>query len=841
MSCAVSSTTSNMSTSPQDTIIVSVRIRPENSQEHGQGYPVVARIIDNKMLVFDPKPDQDPVFGEPVAKKRVKGRHKHKDLTFAFDNVFGESSTQREIFEATTRKVVPSVLDGVNCSIFAYGATGAGKTHTMLGTPEQPGIIYQTMKELYYLIEERQNEISCDIAVTYLEIYNENIYDLLKEGKRCLPLREDPSKKSPVITGISYFHPTDAQDLLRLLSLGNQRRTQHPTDANAQSSRSHAVFQVYVHQKPRAAGTETQVTVAKLSLIDLAGSERATVTTNSGVRLREGANINRSLLALGNVINALATHKGNKTHIPYRDSKLTRLLKDSLGGNCRTVMIANISPSGCSFEDTYNTLRYADRAKQIKVNANRNVVNVQMPMHKYTAIIDDLKVQVNHLQEELRKPRFPALPTQTMDTLNRFKTSISDLFKGRLGLKRKLLDSESERTGSLIASARRVEELELLETLECQDAKLLAHLKNSKDKTRERELDLQREINLLDTGLAANSSELQSKYVEMTKEFPNESSCKEIFHDFSNMAYEIASVKFEKDWLYHHTKLQYMSLSQQEEEINQKTEMIGNLVGVVSNLYAKLSSLNGATEEDHSMVAGIIKSISKQKEVSWADQISETPPPAKRRNIFANLDCSPLTPNSHRKTLGILCSGSVAKDSDNLVSSTHTSLKISDLPAKPSSPLVNNFFSRPLSLRPSTPFKEDSGPISAYTLEQSGSDSQLVKPATLSSESYRTSPFKQSQTDLPNFRPGSEVKTSLETTFDLDDANSSKQKAKKRHFSHLSPTLRHRPTKRFASEPQPSAISSKLSVTNSIRFSKKLPTYAQLTIAAKSKYRKPVT
>ena len=154
---------------------------------------------------------------------------------------------------------------------------------------------------------------------------------------------------------------------MSLLRYGNSNRTQHPTDHNAESSRSHAVFQVWIKQSDRVAGLSSNVKMAKMSLIDLAGSERGCATGHSGERFREGNNINRSLLALGNCINALAE---GRRHVPYRDSKLTRLLQDSLGGNCKTVMIAAVSPSASSFEDTYNTLKYADRAKNIKSNVS---------------------------------------------------------------------------------------------------------------------------------------------------------------------------------------------------------------------------------------------------------------------------------------------------------------------------------------------------------------------------------------------------------------------------------------------------------------------------------------
>jgi len=177
-----------------------------------------------------------------------------------------------------------------------------------------------------------------------------------------------------------------------------------PTGANVVSSRSHAVLQVTVERKDKHQGIQEEIAVSKLSLIDLAGSERASNTNNRGQRLIEGANINKSLLALGNCITLLSekNEKGGAKHIPYRDSKLTRLLKDSLGGNCRTVMITNVSPGVICFEDTHNTLKYANRAKNIKTAVTRNVLNVEHHMEKYTQIISDLKSENDHLKRLLQ-------------------------------------------------------------------------------------------------------------------------------------------------------------------------------------------------------------------------------------------------------------------------------------------------------------------------------------------------------------------------------------------------------------------------------------------------------
>ncbi|KAM9112620.1 kinesin-like protein KIF18B isoform 2-T3 [Pangshura tecta] len=380
-------------------VAVVVRVRPQTQQEQEGSRHAVVQVIDDSMLVFDPEePCLSGVFtgfrGHDAPKR------KGKDLKFVFDQVFGESATQEEVFQHTTKELLDGVLNGYNCSVFAYGATGAGKTYTMLGSEKSPGIMYLTMVELYKRIEARKEEKSCEVLISYQEVYNEQIHDLL-EPKGPLAIREDP-EKGVVVQGLSFHQPKSAEQLLEMLASGNRNRTQHPTDANATSSRSHAVFQIYVKQQDRVVGITQDVQVAKMSLIDLAGSERASTTNTKGERLREGANINRSLLALINVINALADAKSRKSHIPYRDSKLTRLLKDSLGGNCRTIMIAAISPSALAYEDTYNTLKYANRAKEIKLSLKSNVLSLDCHITKYAAICEQLKAEVANLREKLQ-------------------------------------------------------------------------------------------------------------------------------------------------------------------------------------------------------------------------------------------------------------------------------------------------------------------------------------------------------------------------------------------------------------------------------------------------------
>jgi len=374
-------------------IKVIVRVRPHNDREIQNNNKTIVEIVDDKMLIFDPKEKTASFFFHNVAQKgRDMLKKQNKQLQFIFDRVFDSVSTNVDVFEGSTKSLINSLLDGYNCSVFAYGATGAGKTHTMLGNKEDLGITYRTVAELFSEIERQGKHREFNLCVSYLEIYNEIVQDLLhKTGP--LHLRED-GKCEVIVAGLKPIAITSAEELLLLLAEGNKNRTQYPTDANKESSRSHAVFQVYIEITNKL---DSQVQRVKLSMIDLAGSERASATGCKGIRFKEGANINKSLLALGNCINNLSD--GIK-YIPYRDSKLTRLLKDSLGGNCYTVMIANIAPSNLTYEDTYNTLRYANRAKKIKSKVKKNV-SCETHVSGYIKIMEEQKKEIDILKLRL--------------------------------------------------------------------------------------------------------------------------------------------------------------------------------------------------------------------------------------------------------------------------------------------------------------------------------------------------------------------------------------------------------------------------------------------------------
>ena len=361
---------------------------------HGQAKAV---LIADPRSVFDPP--EDHAIARGTKSVGPNGR-RSKDQTFGFDRVFDENTTQAEVYEATTRNLLDSVLDGYNATVFAYGATGCGKTHTITGTVQAPGVIFLTMQELFDRIGEREDEKVTEVSLSYLEIYNETIRDLLVPGgsKQGLMLRED-ANQAVSVAGLSSHHPQNVQEVMEMIVRGNEYRTMSPTEANATSSRSHAVLQINVSQKDRNADINEPHTMATLSIIDLAGSERASATKNRGERLQEGANINKSLLALGSCINALCDPR-KKNHIPYRNSKLTRLLKFSLGGNCKTVMIVCVSPSSQHFDETQNTLRYANRAKNIQTKATRNVYNVNRHVKDFLVKIDEQMALINELKQQ---------------------------------------------------------------------------------------------------------------------------------------------------------------------------------------------------------------------------------------------------------------------------------------------------------------------------------------------------------------------------------------------------------------------------------------------------------
>ena len=356
-------------------ILVAVRIRPLSNDEIDAGAQKCCEVFDNSNIVTI---SQAGVVGSYL--KSQAGTVNE----YAFDAVFDSSASQMVVYEKTAKPFIPKVLAGFNVTVFAYGATSAGKTHTMFGSSRadkaashaEAGIIPNAIMDVFELLRVKARNLSVgekwEVNLSYIEVYNEQIYDLLvpvPNGK-VLSLREDQEKGLMVIAGVIESRVDSLDEVLKLLELGNRNRKTEATMANQVSSRSHAILQLNICHKFRLNNGRDSMVESKLSLIDLAGSERASATLNRGARLMEGANINKSLLALANCINALAENSGTgkKNNVKYRDSKLTLLLKNSLEGKSNLVIIANINPSHTTLEDSHNTLKYANRAKNIKVN-----------------------------------------------------------------------------------------------------------------------------------------------------------------------------------------------------------------------------------------------------------------------------------------------------------------------------------------------------------------------------------------------------------------------------------------------------------------------------------------
>eukprot|EP01087_Luapelamoeba_hula_P008087 TRINITY_DN2008_c0_g1_i2.p1 TRINITY_DN2008_c0_g1~~TRINITY_DN2008_c0_g1_i2.p1 ORF type:complete len:485 (-),score=96.29 TRINITY_DN2008_c0_g1_i2:112-1566(-) len=352
-------------------IKVVCRFRPSNSKEKAKGATEVVHFDDPQTL-------------------RIVGATNHK---FDFDRVFTPAESQKEVFDYAAKPVVDDIFKGYNGTIFVYGQTGSGKTHTMQGPnihdPVMKGIIPRIIENIFVHVEEADEKFEFLVKVSYIEIYMEKIRDLLNPTKSDLKIRENRDK-SVYIEGVTEAYVTCGDDVVRLMDEGSGNRKVAATNMNDVSSRSHSVFVLMVQQKDLSNGSTMAAT---LYLVDLAGSEKVGKTGASGQVLDEAKGINKSLSALGNVINALTD--GKSKHIPYRDSKLTRLLQQSLGGNARTTLIINCSPSSYNEEETLSTLRFGIRAKTIK---NKAKVNKDLSVAELKELLDKANKEIARLK-----------------------------------------------------------------------------------------------------------------------------------------------------------------------------------------------------------------------------------------------------------------------------------------------------------------------------------------------------------------------------------------------------------------------------------------------------------
>uniref|UniRef100_A0A8V5H4S4 plus-end-directed kinesin ATPase n=1 Tax=Melopsittacus undulatus TaxID=13146 RepID=A0A8V5H4S4_MELUD len=465
---------------------VAVRVRPFNSRETSKESKCIIQMQGNSTSIINPKNPKE-------APKSFSFDYSYWSHTSPEDPCF---ASQNRVYNDIGKEMLLHAFEGYNVCIFAYGQTGAGKSYTMMGKQEesQAGIIPQLCEELFEKINDNSNEeMSYSVEVSYMEIYCERVRDLLNpKNKGNLRVREHPLL-GPYVEDLSKLAVTSYTDIADLMDAGNKARTVAATNMNETSSRSHAVFTIVFTQKKH--DTETNLStekVSKISLVDLAGSERADSTGAKGTRLKEGANINKSLTTLGKVISALAevvstSKKKKKTDfIPYRDSVLTWLLRENLGGNSRTAMVAALSPADINYDETLSTLRYADRAKQIKCNA---VIN-EDPNAK---LVRELKEEVTRLKDLLRAQGLGDIIDTSMGSLTASPSSCS--LSSQVGITS--VSSIQERIMSTPGGEEAIERLK-------ESEKIIAELNETwEEKLRKTEaIRMEREALLAEMGVA---------------------------------------------------------------------------------------------------------------------------------------------------------------------------------------------------------------------------------------------------------------------------------------------------------------------------------------------------
>ncbi|XP_021284616.1 kinesin-like protein KIN-7N isoform X1 [Herrania umbratica] len=376
-------------------ICVAVRVRPSISEEISSGS--YWRVDDNRISLHK-------IHGTPIS-----------GISYAFDHVFDESCSNAKVYELLTKDIIHAAVDGFNGTAFAYGQTSSGKTFTMNGSSTDPGIIHRAVNDIFQKIQTISDREFL-IRVSYMEIYNEEINDLFTVENQKLQIHES-LERGIFVAGLREEIVNNAEQVMNLLQSGEVNRHFGETNMNARSSRSHTIFRMVIESKGKDASSSGDysssdaIRVSVLNLVDLAGSERIAKTGAGGVRLKEGKYINKSLMVLGNVINKLSDGAKQRAHIPYRDSKLTRILQPALGGNAKTSIICTVAPEEVHVEETKGTLLFASRAKRITNCAQVNEILTDAALLKRQKLeIEELrrKLQGSHaevLEQEILKLR----------------------------------------------------------------------------------------------------------------------------------------------------------------------------------------------------------------------------------------------------------------------------------------------------------------------------------------------------------------------------------------------------------------------------------------------------
>ncbi|KAL4484376.1 hypothetical protein ABPG74_019553 [Tetrahymena malaccensis] len=385
---------------------VCVRVRPKTNYELQDKRNYMApklQVWDERTIQINQNQEQQIQMKHKrsLSQANQKSNVEQPTQAFEFDRIYEESATNENIFQESVSPFLDYLLQGYNSTIFAYGASGSGKTFTMQGDRNSDGITQLICKKLFERIQEVQDYKQFKVKFSYVEIYNEQIRDLIQQGypsnskkqSSNLELREDPVKGT-ILANVTEVQIADCEQIQNLIDFGNKNRTVDATTLNSLSSRSHAIVQIHIEYKDINQGINESTQFSTLTLVDLAGSEKSGVSSNQ----QETQKINQSLLVLGYCINQLS--KGNKnSHVPYRNSKLTRMLKNSLGGNCKTLMIATISIANSSYEDTMNSLLYASHAKRIKNILTKNEVTSSQHVSNYAQLVEGLQRQNNYLKK----------------------------------------------------------------------------------------------------------------------------------------------------------------------------------------------------------------------------------------------------------------------------------------------------------------------------------------------------------------------------------------------------------------------------------------------------------
>ncbi|KAK6246240.1 hypothetical protein SCA6_009330 [Theobroma cacao] len=419
-------------TKSKENVTVTVRFRPLSPREINKG-DEIAWYADGNFTVrneFNPS------------------------IAYGFDRVFGPATTTRHVYDVAAQHVVSGAMQGINGTVFAYGVTSSGKTHTMHGEQKSPGIIPLAVKDVFATIQETPGREFL-LRVSYLEIYNEVINDLLDPTGQNLRIREDA--QGTYVEGIKEEVVLSPAHALSLIASGEEHRHVGSNNFNLLSSRSHTIFTLTIESSPRGeTNGEEDVTLSQLNLIDLAGSESSKAET-TGLRRKEGSYINKSLLTLGTVISKLTDNKA--THIPYRDSKLTRLLQSSLSGHGRISLICTVTPASSSSEETHNTLKFAHRSKHVEIKASQNkIMDEKSLIKKYQKEISSLKHELEQLKRGLMEN--PYMATSTQEDLVNLKLQLE---AGQVKLQSRL-EEEEQAKAALMGRIQRLTKLILVST-----------------------------------------------------------------------------------------------------------------------------------------------------------------------------------------------------------------------------------------------------------------------------------------------------------------------------------------------------------------------------------------